>query len=400
MADTEKLDAAPVGEEKKENKKTTGKIHLRVLHCSDIHLDAPVFGLSAEKSEDRRRALRKSFGDLMNFVRERKVNIVLFSGDLFDTEYATNTTAELFIRELRNCPDTVFIIAPGRSDAYEGNPIYTSGRLPQNCYVFSEEALSRFDMDAFHVTVYGWAFRGANMTASPLADKRVDDASRINLVCGYADLDGPVDSGKCPIPLSDLNKFGADYYAFGSRHESGELSKIGGSIYAYAGSLECTGFEDPGLGGANLVSIRYQDGELSLDVQKIPFGYLRFHTERIDITGISKPSEIMQKISTLISDKKYGVETALRVELVGSVDPAFSVLKNFESDAFGLYFFDIVDKTMPLFGTEHFHRDMSAKGELFRTLLPMLEGENEEDRLVAAKAFRAGLAALEHREID
>jgi hypothetical protein len=45
-------------------------------------------------------------------------------------------------------------------------------------------------------------------------------------------------------------------------------------------------------------------------------------------------------------------------------------------------------------------RDMSVKGELFRNLLPMLEGDDEENRLVAAKAFRVGLAALENRVID
>ena len=43
---------------------------------------------------------------------------------------------------------------------------------------------------------------------------------------------------------------------------------------------------------------------------------------------------------------------------------------------------------------------MSVKGELYRQLLPMLESENEEERLVAARAFREGLAALENREID
>ena len=71
-----------------------------------------------------------------------------------------------------------------------------------------------------------------------------------------------------------------------------------------------------------------------------------------------------------------------------------------ENDAFGLYYFNIADKTLPLYGTECFKRDMTVKGELFRNLLPMLTGDNEEDRLVAARAFRVGLAALENRSID
>lgn len=376
------------------------KTHLRILHCSDIHLDAPYTGLTAEKSEERRRELRSSFMRMMQYVRDRGVDIVLMSGDIFDTEYATNTTAEVLIREFRNCPDTVFIIAPGHTDAYEGNPIYTSGRLPSNCYAFTEDKLSRFDFESYNVTVYGWALRSPALTESPLTGRQVDDVSRINIVCGYADLDGADGSDACPIPLSDLKRFGADYYALGSRHEASEFAKLGDSIYSYCGSLECTGFHDPGLGGANLIVADYTDGELSLDVRKLTFGHLRFLTEAIDITGVNTPNEIINRISRLISDKKYGLETALRIELTGLLEPRFTVPRNFESDAFGLYYFDITDKTLPLWNVEAFRRDMSVKGELFRHFLPLLESEDKEERLVAARAFRIGLAALEGRDIE
>jgi hypothetical protein len=57
------------------------------------------------------------------------------------------------------------------------------------------------------------------------------------------------------------------------------------------------------------------------------------------------------------------------------------------------------DKTIPLYGTERFKRDMTVKGEIFRNLYPALTGEDEEKRLLAAKAFRIALAALENRDI-
>ena len=101
----------------------------------------------------------------------------------------------------------------------------------------------------------------------------------------------------------------------------------------------------------------------------------------------------------MISDKKYDSETALKVELVGYVDPRFSVPMNMENDAFGLYYFNVIDKTLPLYGTEHFKRDMTVKGEIFRSLYPSLTSEKEEERLLAAKAFRVALAALENREM-
>lgn len=379
---------------------TTEKKHIKFLQCGDIHLDTPYTGLSAEKSEERRRELRNSFSRMMQYVRDRGVDVVLMCGDIFDTVYATNTTAEVLIREFKNCPDATFIIAPGRSDAYENNPIYTSGRLPSNCKVFDNECLSRFDLNDLNVTVYGWGFKNEKMAENPLYDRHVDDISRINIVCGYADLDGRIGSDCCPISTQDIKRFGADYYAFGSRHQSGNTERVGASFYTYCGSLECTGFDNPGIGGANLIIVDDKNGGISIDVRKLTFGHLSFHTEMIDVTGVDAYNEIINRISRLISEKKYGIETALRIELVGDLDPRFIVPKNFDSEAFGLYSFDMIDKTLPLYGTEKLRRDMSVKGELFRNLLPMLQGDDEEDRLVAAKAFRVGLAALESREID
>ncbi|MBQ7363638.1 MAG: DNA repair exonuclease [Clostridia bacterium] len=373
---------------------------IKFLHCSDIHLDAPYVGLSSEKTDERRRELRTTFMRMMEFVRERAVDYVLISGDLFETKFATNTTAEILIREFRNCPETKFIIAPGLHDAYDDNPIYASGRLPDNCFVFSSESLSRFDFEEDRVTVYGWAFKKSSLTTSPLFDNHVDDGSKINIVCGYADLDGALDSPLCPVSSADMTHFGADYYAFGGRHAKTEFVKRGGSMYSYSGSLECTGFDNPSFGGVKFLNVDYNEGELSMDGKHVSFGRLSFVTEKIDITGVGANNEITNRISKLIGSKKYGIDTALRVELVGSIDPRFVVPTHIECDAFGLYFFDLVDKTLPLYNTEHFKRDMTVAGEVYRRLLPMLEGEREEDRLLAARAFRVALAALENREID
>ena len=57
------------------------KTHLKFLHCSDIHLDIPFVGLTAEKSEERRRVLRSSFMRMMQYVRDSGINVVLMSGD-------------------------------------------------------------------------------------------------------------------------------------------------------------------------------------------------------------------------------------------------------------------------------------------------------------------------------
>lgn len=387
-----------------------GKVHimsektqatvLKFLHCADVHLDTPFAGLSPEKSDERRIGLRQSFMKMMEYVRGAGINYVLISGDLFESECATNSTAELLIREFRNSPDTKFIIAPGRYDAYNNNLIYTSGRLPGNCYIFTSDKIDRFDFEEDRVVIYGWAFLEEGIANSPLYDRRVGDSSMINIVCGYADLDGPIGSQLCPVSTADLKKFGADYYAFGSRHDGGDFVNLGSAMYGYAGALESTGFDEPGNGGAKLITVKYNNGEMSMDAKNLTFGKIVFKKETIDITGVDSGSEVVSRVSRLISDKKYGAETALYLEFTGDIDPRFIIPKNLGTDAFGLYSFAMKDKTMPLYNTQSFKRDMSVKGELYRQLLPMLESKDEEERLVVARAFREGLAALENREID
>lgn len=373
---------------------------LKFLHCGDIHLDTPFTGLSPEKSDERRVGLRESFRKMMDYVRGAGINYVLISGDLFESQCATNSTAELLISEFRSSTDTKFIIAPGKNDAYENNLIYSTGRLPENCYIFKSDKIDRFDFNDDKVVIYGWGFVGEEITSSPLYDRRVGDSTMINIVCGYADLDGPVGSTLCPVSTADLKKFGADYYAFGSRHEGGDFVSLGSSMYGYSGALESTGFDEPGIGGAKLITVKYRDGEMSMDAKNLTFGKIVFKKETIDITGVDSGSEVVSRVSSLISEKKYGPETALYIEFTGNIDPRFIIPRNLGSDAFDLYSFEIKDKTLPLYNTESFKRDMSIKGELFRQLLPMLQSADEDERLLAARAFREGLAALENREID
>ena len=373
---------------------------LKFLHCGDIHLDTPFAGLSPEKSDECRARLRHSFVRMMDYVRTAGIDYVLISGDLFENRCATNSTAELIVSQFRSCPNTKFVIAPGKHDAYEQSAIYQSGRLPSNCYIFTSDKLDRFDFEADKVVIYGWGFVTDSIVASPLYDRRVGDSSMINIVCGYADLDGSAYSTICPVSSTDLTRFGADYYAFSSRHDGGDVVNLNSAMYGYSGALESTGFDEPGMGGAKLITVKYNNGEMTMDAKSLTFGHIVFRRESIDVTGVNTGSEIVSRVSGLISEKKYGPETALYLEFTGSIDPRFIIPKNLGSDAFGLYSFAMSDKTLPLYNTDSFKRDMSIKGELYRQLVPMLESGDEEERLLAARAFREGLAALENREID
>jgi len=60
---------------------------VRFVHAADIHLDSPLKGLEKYESapvEKIREATREAFKNLIAFCLEKKVSLLLISGDLFD----------------------------------------------------------------------------------------------------------------------------------------------------------------------------------------------------------------------------------------------------------------------------------------------------------------------------
>ena len=376
---------------------TAQKKEVRILHCGDLHLDSPFSRLSPQQSEQRREDLRACFREMTRYVRENGVDLVLMSGDLFDSEYATSVTVDLLIREFEASGNCHFVISPGNHDPRSPGSIYLSGRFGPNVHIFEDEILTRIDFDDLGTAVYGWAFTSPQHRFSPLAKKRATPGF-LNLLCGHCDLDDPL-SVYCPVMLRDVQLFGADYAGFSHRHVTDGFHTVGRTVYAYSGCLENRSYDEPGIGGANLV-LAVPEGEgWKISAKRLIFGRHRYRTEHLDVTGIQTPEEaetaLRERIASLQADDK----TLLRVIYEGAVAPALVMPCAFTAEMFGLYALEIRDYTTPTFGAEALQKDMSARGELYRTLLPRLSEGTPEERARAAAALRVGLAALEGRDI-
>jgi DNA repair exonuclease SbcCD nuclease subunit len=370
---------------------------IQILHCGDIHLDSPFSRLSVEKSEQRRAELRETFLGVMRYVRENAIPLVLISGDLFDSDFATGSTIETLRREIAACAPTQFVISPGNHDPYTMRSVYATGRLPENVHIFKEEGLARFDLADLPISVYGWAFLRKTHTFSPLAGKRVEDAERLNLICGHAFLDNVL-SDCCPVTGEDIAGFGAHYAALGHIHKYAEGTMLGTTLCAYCGCLEGRSFDEPGIGGVNLIEATRDGDAWHLKSERILFGKRRYETLQIDITGCTEEEDVSVKIAAVIKSHGYGEETMLRIRLLGELPTDF-VLPQLSAEEFGIYSLDVQDMTTPTYNCAYLERDMTVKGELYRTLLPRLSGGTPEERAAAADALRVGLAALENRDI-
>lgn len=372
---------------------------IRILHTGDIHLDSPFSRLSLERSEERRGELRKTFSRLMSLVREREIDIALIAGDLFDCAYITAATADLLIEEIAACPRCRFFIAPGNHDPYTKDSLYASGRLPENLHVFSEETLAAIPLPALDAVVYGWAFTAERHEGSPLSGQHAEDPAALNLICGHCDYAVPL-TRYADVSARDLAEFGAHYAAFAHRHIPSPPQRAeGGCLWAYCGCLEGRSFDEPGKGGAYLLTATQKDGTWQITHERLTLSERQYAIAEIDLTGVSTKNEVAQRIKLAIRENGYDENTALRVIFTGATPPDFAVPQEADAREWNLYHIELLDRTTPTYDAAALDKDPTVRGELYRYLRPQLTEGTPEERALAARALRMGLAALSGNDV-
>ncbi|MBQ8551803.1 MAG: DNA repair exonuclease [Clostridia bacterium] len=371
---------------------------IKILHCADLHLDSPLSSLDITKAELRHSDMRAAFTSLTLSAKMNKVDFLLISGDLFDGAFVSRDTIALICREFAAIPDCKIIIAPGNHDPYTQSSYYRRGEFPENVYIFDSSELSCFDFPEKNTTIYGWAFTSEHMDTCPLEGFSVEDPTRINLLVAHGELDAS-GSKYCPIPSKLLCECGFDYAALGHVHTYSELKQLGSGYAAYSGCLEGRGFDECGEKGAVLAAAE-KDISLQFAAKFVRFCKRCYEIERLDITGAASNVDAVDKLSALISERRYGADTALRVHLTGNVAGDFKLSPKFLEERFSqLFMLEVIDETLPLLESGRLRDDPTLRGEFYRSLETMLSSNDPEVRETAAMALRCGLSALAGEEI-
>ena len=366
----------------------------KILHSADIHLDSPFRSGNAGKSEVRRRELRGTFSSLMMYIKDNGVALALLAGDLFDSESVTKNTADFFFGEMASVPGCRFVISPGNHDPYTSGSVYAVSDIPENVYIFSDTALNRFRFPEIGVDVYGYAFMKSTLDVCPFVGREPADSDMINILCAHADVGNPL-SPYCPVSESDIAGTGFDYCALGHVHNSAGMKRVGNTYYAYSGCLEGRDFGETGHKGAIVLDIEKSRGIASVKAAGVRFSKRRYEICRADVSGCRTDDELMTKLRAAIVGK-YGSDTLLRLILTGNVPPSLRISTDGIAARFGdgLFYFEVLDRTLPLYDSDALRSDPTIRGAFFRELLPLLENGSPEERADAARALRLGLMAL------
>ena len=71
---------------------------VKILHGADLHLDSAFTALDRDKAAERRAHQRTLVQKIVEIGNEEKVDLILLSGDMFDSKNAFGNTAEALSR--------------------------------------------------------------------------------------------------------------------------------------------------------------------------------------------------------------------------------------------------------------------------------------------------------------
>ncbi len=371
---------------------------IKILHCADLHLDSPLSSLDLSRAELRRNEIRAALTSLILSAKTNSADLLLISGDLFDGEFVSRDTVGLLRSEFASIPDCRIIIAPGNHDPFTHSSYYNRSDFSDNVYIFDSPEISSFSFPEINTTVYGWAFTSERMEKAPLEGFTIDDPSNINILVAHGDLDN-ANSIYCPLNRAELVRCGFDYVALGHKHAFSEIEELGSGYIAYPGCLEGRGFDELGMKGAILAAAD-KAPTLKFAAKFVRFCKRHYEIETLDLDGCRSNADVADRISEMLSEKRYGSDTALRIRLTGEVSGDFKLAPSFLAERFGqMFILELIDETLPLLDSQRLETDATIRGAFYRSLADMLASEDESERETAARALRYGLAVLSGEEV-
>ncbi len=263
---------------------------LKLLHISDVHLEAK-FSFLGEKAQEYRKQIVRTLESVFEIAKDKQVNLVLITGDLFDTPYPSKITLDI-VRNLfqKMAKEGMFVVViPGNHDFLKEGSVYMNENLSQNnprIIIFNNPLKTRTEIDELGIVLYAGINSLQKSAASPIP-KRIDDDGPLpsldkqltkeykSIALAHGSLVTTNTGTNYPITPEDIRNSHFDYLALGDWH--GLLDVSQGKVKAwYPGSLEPLAIDQKNAGYALIVDIAEQ-------VKVTPVKIGRFEVAKLDI---------------------------------------------------------------------------------------------------------------------
>lgn len=358
---------------------------VKILHAADFHMDSPFESLPEEKALVRRREQREGLLRLAETVNENGVEVVLLSGDLFDSSASCFETGETLVEALSAMKAEVFI-SPGNHDCISRKSPYSYLEFPENVHIFRERLVSCVELPEIGCRVWG---AGMTSSESPnmLRGFSAPPSDYIELMTLHGDITG---GAYGPLTEHDIAVSGLDYLALGHIHSFSGIKTAGKTAYAYPGCPEGRGFDETGEKGVIIGTVDRQ----GCDLKFLPTCRRRYRVLSADMTGEKNALEAVKKALSAGDFSDDICRIVLTGEFSGRIDT--EQLENGQN--LRAFYLTVRSETHLPHDIWSASDDDTLTGLFVRRMRRKYEEAPEKDRHIYELAVRYGLAALENRE--
>lgn len=371
-----------------------------MIHCADLHLDAPFTSLGKGTfSAERRKELKASFEKIIALVEEKNADYLIISGDLYEHHYATGNTMRWLNEQFQKILDKPCILVPGNHDPYVANSWYRNYPWSPNVHILSTNAPDYLD-EQNGAYFYGIGFDTFHQNQLPKARMPQIRSDRINLCLFHGTVNlGLTQNPYNPVDMKALIDMGFDYYALGHFHNRNETLADHGMLNP--GSPEPLGFDEPAEHGVYWVSIEKEDGNVRRDYNFLPVQKRRFIELNVDVGGVESEAQLFTELDKHFSSMEYQNDL-LKVKLTGRIAPDFRIDTQVLEQQFtyACAYLEVLDCTRPEYNLEQMAAEDNITGVFIRMIQQRLEKADNEEKLVLEKALYLGLEALIHGRIQ
>ena len=292
---------------------------VKIIHCADMHLDAPFSGLSDNDAEIRQEDVRETFNKIIKMANEEKVDALLMSGDIFDRETVKKTTIDYIIKKFEECQNITIAIIAGNHDCLAKNYFYNNVVWPKNVHVFNEK-ISKLEIPEKNLCIYGASFLKNYQEEGVYKDFTVEDESKINIVLVHGEMTSKGSkSNYNPISVDDIKNMKADYVALGHIHTFSGVNKVDNTYWAYPGTPEGKGFDETGEKGILLGHI----GKTYNDLKFVPTNKREYIELNINVSDTATHEEISLNVKEKINSDS--LNNLYKIVLTGEIEEGFSL---------------------------------------------------------------------------
>lgn len=342
---------------------------MKIIHCSDIHLDSAMSAnLTAEKADIRRNEIKFTFEKMLDYAVEENVKAILICGDLFDKAKVPIIEKKYLSGLFNKFSQLNFFILSGNHDSeiFDNNFV-----KPNNVKIFNKDWLN-------------YEFEGVNICGKELNNQIDNDTydppvknDLYNIVMLHGEIGKQDEENK--INILKLKNKGINYLALGHIHSYLSSNLDGKGVYAYSGCLEGRGFDETGDKGFIIL-------DTILNVHK----FIKFNSRTFyDFTvNVNNKNFIQIKDDCLLCFKNVNLKDLARIKLAGQSDNNLDVnlLRQLLSER---CFYLKIDDEIRSINSYLFSGEISLKGEFIKLVAESEINEQDKEDII-----KYGIAAL------